>query len=90
MPPPYSCLEGNLPVSIHRLTNSVSCPPTECDIEYKPAAECVPPAAHTNGERKARLDPYQDVVTDHLAKAEKIKVTIHPLIFQHVYIFCMP
>jgi hypothetical protein len=40
---------------------------------------------HTNGERKARLDPYQDVVTDHLAKAEKIKVTIHPLIFQHVY-----
>jgi hypothetical protein len=31
---------------------------------------------HTNGETKTRQDPYQDVVSDHLAKVEKIKVRL--------------
>ncbi|XP_023336476.1 E3 ubiquitin-protein ligase LRSAM1 isoform X2 [Eurytemora carolleeae] len=45
----------------------------ECDIEYIDPSECLPIQANGESKPAPPLDPYQDIVTSHLAKAEMIK-----------------
>ena len=64
---------------------------SESDIQYISPSECLANAhAETNGSKNGDEakdaskyhDPYQDIVSSHLAKAEQIKVSLFDLIYK--------